>query len=117
MSVLTDMVGNRSYVACLSFLEPFTLVKKRDEFENADNIGAINISGDSRNDSDELKEDVQMEAFYPKCLCLVSRYTYFDILKVGVIFSCVTYVIVLDYSVCSSVGPFSGRLHQVSRLL
>ena len=76
------MVGNRSYVACLSFLEPFTLVKKRDEFESAGDIGTINISSDSKEGSTELKQDVQMEAYYPKCLCLVSRFTYFDILKV-----------------------------------
>ncbi len=76
------MVGNRSYVACLSFYEPFTLVKKGYEFEHAGDISRLNISADSSNGSQEIKQDVQMAAYYPKCLCLVSRFTYFDILKV-----------------------------------
>ncbi|XP_028407552.1 myotubularin-related protein 13-like [Dendronephthya gigantea] len=42
VSVLTDMAGTRSYVACLSFYEPFTLVRKGDDFDNA-----INVSGDT----------------------------------------------------------------------
>ena len=82
MSVLTDMVGNRSYVACLSFFEPFTLVKKAEDFDSIGDITSLNISADSSSGSYELKQDVQMEAYYPKCLCLVSRFTYFDILKV-----------------------------------
>ena len=77
VSVLTDMVGTRSYVACLSFHESFTYVRRRDDFDSA-----INVSGDASNSSPVSKTDVQMEAYYPKCLCLVSKFTYFDILKV-----------------------------------
>ena len=74
------MVGNRSYVACLSFFEPFTLVKKREEL--GEDFPTPNVSGDSSNVSNDSKQNVQMEAYYPKCLCLVSRFAYFDILKV-----------------------------------
>ena len=87
MSVLTDMVGNRSYVACLTFFEPFTLIKTEEEIDSAADSAAINVSADSSSGLDELRQNVQMEAFYPKCLCLVSRFTYFDILKVCIKFN------------------------------
>ena len=76
------MVGNRSYVACLTFFEPFTLIKSEEEIDNVGDNMMVNVSADSSSGLDELRQNVQMEAFYPKCLCLVSRFTYFDILKV-----------------------------------
>ena len=84
------MVGTRSYVACLSFFEPFTLIKKGDELDSADFVGEIakiKIATDSSSSSQDLKQDVQMEAYFPKCLCLVSRFTIFDILKVCILYS------------------------------
>ena len=76
------MVGNRSYVACLTFFEPFTLIKSEEEIDNVGDNVMVNVSADSSSGLDELRQNVHMEAFYPKCLCLVSRFTYFDILKV-----------------------------------
>ena len=84
VAVLTDMSGNRSYAACLSFYEPFTLLRKRGSSreELSRDVASIRISADSGVSSQDLKQDVHMEAFFPKCLCLVSKFTYVDILKV-----------------------------------
>ena len=81
MSVLTDMAGNRSYAACLSFFEPFTLLKNNDNFSES----PVKIKVEQSDKSKDNKLSVKMDAFFPKCLCLVSRCPYFDILKVSTI--------------------------------
>lgn len=59
ISILTDMEGKPSYLACLSFHE---------------------MAKDEQSNDNKLEKPVE-KLYVPKCLCLISRQRYYDILK------------------------------------
>ena len=92
VAVLTDMEGDHRYCACFTFYEqcsPGKSKPKKSKFKEimkdgnqsdsstSDRHATENFPGISVND-----EEYSVEMYAPKCLCLVSHASYFDVLKV-----------------------------------
>ena len=77
MSVLTDIDGERSYCACLTFYEPYD--ERRDDYDES----GVQMSADD----DMIHHSVM---FAPKSIVLVSQLDYFETFKVPYVF-CVYY--------------------------
>lgn len=80
MTILTDVEGKPSYLACLCFFECVT--QKRDS-------SSLNIDLENAN-LEDVKEAISAsdytveETYYvPSCLCVVSRNRYYQTLKVS----------------------------------
>lgn len=67
VSVLTDIKADRHYCACLSFSEPIS-------------TKSIKVYDDDDADLD-LYQNNQHQMYAPKCLVLVSKFHYVDILR------------------------------------
>ena len=79
------MDGSHSYCACFTFSELYT--PKHNSTRNSKNESMSDTSSvrtipDGAPGISVNSEDLSLEAYVPKCLCLVSRVTYFDVLKV-----------------------------------
>ena len=97
------MEGDHKYCACFTFYEPYT---------HSTSVSISHAKDDSLSDSSSDKcvtdgppqvvaTDYTMQTYVPKCLCLVSRVTYFDILKVHCDFAVfLVSCFFLCYSVC-----------------
>ncbi|XP_031559820.1 myotubularin-related protein 13-like [Actinia tenebrosa] len=84
VSVLTDMDGLHSYCACFTFYEPYTpnqKYTKSSKNESMSDTSSVRTIPDSNPGISFNNEDLSLDAYVPKCLCLVSRVTYFEVLK------------------------------------
>lgn len=94
VAVLTDMEGDHRYCACFTFHERSTPTKSKKKLANSSSKEGFRDESQSDSSLSEKRfsempgisvnseEPVMMDVFAPKCLCLVSRASYFDILKV-----------------------------------
>ena len=94
VAVLTDMEGDHRYCACFTFHERCTPTKSNKKLANSSSKEGFRDESQSDSSLSEKRfsempgisvnseEVVVMDYFAPKCLCLVSRASYFDILKV-----------------------------------
>ena len=94
VAVLTDMEGDHRYCACFTFHERCTPRKSKKKLANSSSKEGFRDESQSDSSLSEKRfsempgisvnseEAVMMDVFAPKCLCLVSRASYFDILKV-----------------------------------
>ncbi|RWS10543.1 myotubularin-related protein 13-like isoform X4, partial [Dinothrombium tinctorium] len=96
VSVLTDVDANKHYCACLSFNEPIAIqpIKQPDD----EDLFAEEYDVDSVCNSVDSSTQHHSIMYAPKCLVLVSRYSYPEIFKncLGIIYT--VYIDSLDFS-------------------
>ncbi|XP_020625172.1 myotubularin-related protein 13-like isoform X2 [Orbicella faveolata] len=97
VAVLTDMEGEHRYCACFTFYEKCIPTKSKSRAVKSTSREGFKDGSQSDSSlsdkrfSDDIpgisvnSEELSVDMFAPKCLCLVSRASYFDILK-----SCLT---------------------------
>jgi hypothetical protein len=80
MFVLTDIDANRHYCACLSFNEPIAIQPTKHDDEDIDDDSITSIDGSTN----ALCNGSQHHSivYAPKCLVMVSRFDYKEVLKV-----------------------------------
>lgn len=88
------MEGDHRYCACFTFYERCTPTKSKTKAVKTTSKDTFRDGSQSDSSLSEKRfsdsvpgisvnaEELAMEMFAPKCLCLVSRASYFDILKV-----------------------------------
>lgn len=79
------MDGSHSYCACFTFYEPYTPKQsntRSSRNESLSDSSSVRTIPDGNPGISVNNEDIPLESYVPKCLCLVSRVTYFDVLKV-----------------------------------
>ncbi|XP_048585296.1 myotubularin-related protein 13 isoform X2 [Nematostella vectensis] len=83
VSVLTDMEGDHKYLACFTFYEPYLPVSARSKGSRASlsDTSSVKTATDGQPGITVTNEDLSLESYVPKTLCLVSAVTYFEILK------------------------------------
>jgi hypothetical protein len=79
------MDGDHRYCACFTFYEPYTPKQSNtrgSKNESLSDTSSVRTIPEGTPGISVNNEDLPLEAYVPKCLCLVSRVTYFDVLKV-----------------------------------
>lgn len=118
VSVLTDMVGNRFYCACLSFHEPIALTpskpvdEQEEGFEDAtESYSPIRQSPASTTSSSPTSATHHLVMYAPKCLVIMSRLYQIETFRqcLGTIYT--VYSESLGYSLEHLVGNLLGHVH------